>query len=285
VFDLDGTIVPGNPAQSIANAASSAGDFLYRFGCPANYNNGSYPSWGTNGNQQTWGEHNVQWIKATEYAGGPALPGEGNLLIFNNGGTNNNSISAYSTILEISPYISGMNGTTPIIGSTYVDPPAAGYNNNANNNSSLNGFGQANLSNQIVWRYQPQSPTEFNSQYMSGMDRLPNGNTFICSAQQGHFLEVTSSGALAWEYMNPIFDTKGIAYRYQHDENNFSGDFVVYRAHRTSVNHPALKNHIKQLPDGRILPVIMQQGDGYTLSGAAPCTNVPCNSGTSIGGF
>ena len=44
VIDHDGTFIAGNPDSSIALAASAAGDFLYRFGDPARYEQGDPPS-------------------------------------------------------------------------------------------------------------------------------------------------------------------------------------------------------------------------------------------------
>lgn len=42
IIDRGGTYLSGNPTASITKAASSSGDFLYRFGDPARYNQG-YP--------------------------------------------------------------------------------------------------------------------------------------------------------------------------------------------------------------------------------------------------
>ena len=58
VIDHGNTFIAGNPAASIALAASTNGDFLYRFGDPARYSQGSPPSitpnWtvSTTGNKQ-----------------------------------------------------------------------------------------------------------------------------------------------------------------------------------------------------------------------------------------
>ena len=43
IIDHDGTFVAGDPEESHRLAASEAGDFLYRFGNPANYGQGEYP--------------------------------------------------------------------------------------------------------------------------------------------------------------------------------------------------------------------------------------------------
>lgn len=48
-----------------------------------------------------------------------------------------------------------------------------------------------------VWSY---SATGFSSTNISGCERLPNGNTLICSGAQGRLFEVTPAGAVAWNY-------------------------------------------------------------------------------------
>ena len=59
--------------------------------------------------------------------------------------------------------------------------------------------------NEIVWKYQEQNLYYFFSPYISGAQRLPNGNTLICEGNFGRLFEVTSEGQLAWEYVNPHF--------------------------------------------------------------------------------
>jgi hypothetical protein len=83
VIDHGNTFLSNNPAGSIALAAGPAGDFLYRFGDAARYNQGSPPSiltnWtvSTTGHKQIGGAHHASWIT-------PGLPGAGHLLVFNN---------------------------------------------------------------------------------------------------------------------------------------------------------------------------------------------------------
>jgi hypothetical protein len=48
-----------------------------------------------------------------------------------------------------------------------------------------------------VWSY--TDPSLF-SNIMSSVQRLPNGNTLICSAQQGWIFEVTPAGQRIWEH-------------------------------------------------------------------------------------
>ncbi len=54
------------------------------------------------------------------------------------------------------------------------------------------------------WKYKDSIPTNFYSQIISGAERMPNGNTMICSGVQGLFFEVTPAGKTVWKYKNPI---------------------------------------------------------------------------------
>ena len=69
VIDHGNTFIPSDPQGSVAAAASPVGDFLYRFGDPARYNQGAPPSiledWtsSTTGNKQLGASHNIQWIR------------------------------------------------------------------------------------------------------------------------------------------------------------------------------------------------------------------------------
>lgn len=75
----------------------------------------------------------------------------------------------------------------------------------------------------VVWRYAHEDeewdfPVRrkflFNAPYISGAQRLPNGNTLICDGPNGRLFEVTRGGEIVWEFINP--DRKAIfrAYRY-----------------------------------------------------------------------
>ena len=58
---------------------------------------------------------------------------------------------------------------------------------------------------EIVWQYRDRSLFEFFSPYISGAQRLPNGNTLICEGCHGRIFEVTAGGEVVWEYVNPHF--------------------------------------------------------------------------------
>lgn len=57
----------------------------------------------------------------------------------------------------------------------------------------------------IVWEYSDNPPQNFFSPYISGAQRLPNGNTLITEGCFGRLFEVTSEGEVVWEYINPHF--------------------------------------------------------------------------------
>jgi hypothetical protein len=60
-------------------------------------------------------------------------------------------------------------------------------------------------SNEIVWQYVDPMPPAFFSPYMGSVQRLWNGNTFICESAFGRLFEVTTDGETVWEYVIPDF--------------------------------------------------------------------------------
>ncbi|MBW1667108.1 MAG: aryl-sulfate sulfotransferase [Deltaproteobacteria bacterium] len=68
------------------------------------------------------------------------------------------------------------------------------------------------------------------SSFISGAERLPNGNTLICAGANGRFFEVTPAKEIVWEYINP------------RDGQTFTGG-MVFRAHRYGPDFcPQFKN-------------------------------------------
>ena len=96
------------------------------------------------------------------------LPGEGDILVFDNGGQSGygGSMSAprytrsYSRVVEFDP-----------------------------------------VTLEIVWQYGEQSGEEyFFSQDISSAQRLPNGNTLITEGRNGRIFEVTAEKEIVWEF-------------------------------------------------------------------------------------
>lgn len=58
-----------------------------------------------------------------------------------------------------------------------------------------------------VWTYTDPVRWEFFSALQSSVQRLPNHNTLICEGLTGRIFEVTGSGEVVWEYVNPYAAT------------------------------------------------------------------------------
>src|SRR5262249_2956242 len=63
---------------------------------------------------------------------------------------------------------------------------------------------------QPVWSYTAPKKSDFYSFFISGAQRLPNGNTLICAGALGTFFEVTPEKEIVWKYKNPVKGGMGI---------------------------------------------------------------------------
>lgn len=99
------------------------------------------------------------------------LPGAGNVMIFDNGGS-----SGYGAPTSIAPNGSGVyaRATSRVV---EINP----------------------VTLERVWMY---SAPNFFSTNISGAQRLPNGNTLVTEGAPGRVFEVTAEGQIVWEYMN-----------------------------------------------------------------------------------
>ena len=114
---------------------------------------------------QIIGQHHAQFIPK-------GLPGAGNLLVFDNGGS-----SGYGEPSGIAPRGTGVY---------------------ARANSRVLEIDPVTLA--LVWSY--TAGAQFFSTNISGAQRLPNGNTLITEGAGGRVFEVTSDRQIVWEFMN-----------------------------------------------------------------------------------
>jgi len=158
-------------STSMTESASSSGG-RYGKGGDILYRWGNPAAYnrGTTSNQILYGPHDIGWIPA-------GLPGEGNFLIFNNG-----DATGISIVEEL---------TAP--------SDSAGFYSNPGTQA----YGPISAS----WSHSEPSNTLFNSLRLSSAQRLPNGNTLICSGFSGYFSEIDSLGNLVWAYRNPVSGT------------------------------------------------------------------------------
>ena len=258
VVDHGNTFLAGNPAASIALAASTNGDFLYRFGDPARYSQGNPPSiqqnWATSttGNKQIGGSSHAQWISA-------GLPGAGQFFVYNNGGDLFET-TPQSYLFQINGYLNASTNDT----GAYVNPPSAGYFNWAAPGHDTDKRTKS-MSRQITWMYYSMANQGMFSHLDSSVQRLPNGNTLICDSTEGHIFEVTATGDAVWEYINPVSDEGIITYK----RDSYPMRNALFRAYRFATNHPAFA--------GRTLT------PQSTITGESPSyISAPTISGTTI---
>ena len=141
--------------------------------------------------QTLFNQHDVQWIR-------PGLPGAGNILVFNNG---DRKKRMYSTVVEFDTGVNVDGSYSVADGAAYgpVDP---------------------------VWTYDPEPPERFYSFFISGAQRLPNGNTLIDQGAGAKLREITRDGEIVWEYA------------YQDD---IDAPHMLFRANRYPPDHPGIQ--------------------------------------------
>jgi len=160
IWVIDHSTTTEEASGHIGGNSGKGGDILYRWGNPQAYKAGIASD------QKFFAQHGTIWIEE-------GCPGEGNLLVFNNGNINR----PYSSVDEIVPPI------------------------DSSGNYIIN-LGEAYGPDEPIWSYNAENPTELYSGLLSNAQRLPNGNTLLCSAKQGLFLEITPDKNVAWEYKN-----------------------------------------------------------------------------------
>jgi len=182
----------------------------------------------------TEAERELGWIIGQHHAHiiPKALPGAGNLLVFDNGGWAGygepnpgspsgklNVLRDYSRVLEIDP-----------------------------------------ITLRIVWQYtpkeagfvQPLDAVRFYSPFISSAQRLPNGNTLITEGSDGRIIEVTADHQLVWEYISPYWGRGHLSLN------------LVYRAYRYPYSW------IPQLTPPVETPIIPLDKTIFRVPGAAP---------------
>ena len=59
------------------------------------------------------------------------------------------------------------------------------------------------VTEEIVWEYKADPPTDFFTLGRGSIQRLPNSNTLMAEADKGRAIEVTPQGDIVWEFINP----------------------------------------------------------------------------------
>ncbi len=179
-FAPENVLISSRESNFIAIVSHASGKIVWRMG-PDYRDTDALAKLG-----QIIGQHNPHIIPK-------GLNGAGNLLVFDNGGA---------------------------AGYGFANPEAPNGRNAVTRGSSrvveLNPVTFAK-----VWEYAIAGTEsyKFFSHYVSGAQRLPNGNTMITEGADGRIFEVTPGGQIVWDYVSPFFTQNG-------DVNR------VYRAYR-----------------------------------------------------
>lgn len=145
---------------------------------------------GDDSDRKLFSQHDVHWIE-------DGLPGAGNLMIFNNGYA---GAREYTTVVEF---------TAPMNADGSYEIGADGV------------YGPEEL----AWEYVPKEGEEFFSWFVSGAQRLPNGNTLVNHGAKARLREVTPEGDIVWEYLY---------------DDGADGPHMTFRAYRYPEDHPAV---------------------------------------------
>jgi len=165
---IDHSTTTAQAAGHHGGKSGKGGDLLYRYGNPRAYRAG------TKADRKLFHQHNVHWI-------GKGLPGAGHILLFNNGGDGPDR--NYSSVDELEL-------PTDSLGRYALQP------------------GKPCGPDRPLWSYTAPKKGDFFSSYISGAQRLANGNTLICSGANGTVFEVTPTKEIVWKYVNPVTEGK-----------------------------------------------------------------------------
>ncbi|MBD3299694.1 MAG: hypothetical protein GF341_13640 [candidate division Zixibacteria bacterium] len=227
VFDeiwvIDHSTTTAEAAGHTGGNAGMGGDILYRWGNPVTYDAGDSTD------RTLYGQHDARWVPS-------GFAGEGNILIFNNGRGRDDG--DYSTVDEIT--------TTVDVNGEYPQPPPGVSHGPAN----------------LTWIYGETPPTDWFATNISGQQRLPNGNTLICSGPDGRFFEVTPDSQVVWRYINPA-NRDGIVI-----QGNPPGTNRTFRCTRIPADYPGLAG--RDLTPGSAIEIYP-----ITISGTAHSPLVP----------
>ncbi len=155
------------------------------------------------------------------------LPGEGNIMLFDNGG--------------------------PLPDDLYADTQAHAWSRVVEFNP---------VSKEKVWEYSANiakiSPSQggylfFYSPYISNCQRLPNGNTYITEGAANRMFEVTPTGEIVWEYRNPYAFNPGAGYSSTYRSYAVPYDFIpqLQKPEEVSVTAPTQPTSFIMLPNDK----------------------------------
>jgi len=164
---IDHSTTTAEAATHSGGNSGKGGDFLYRWGNPQVYDQGTIDD------QQLFRQHDAHWISK-------GLPNEGDILVFNNGKDRPDGTS-YSSVDRIAPSIDTDGNYELNLDNTFAPTSPS-------------------------WSYSIYPDVDFFASFISGAQQLPNGNVLICEGPDGRIFEINSDFEIVWEYINPVKD-------------------------------------------------------------------------------
>lgn len=180
IFIIDHSTTTAEAATSSGGTYGQGGDFLYRWGNPQSYRQG------TEDNRLLYGQHSPHFIE-------DGLTDAGKIIVFNNG---NGRTPSFSEVFIIDPPTDapGVYSYTP---DTAYGPVTPNYTYT-----------------------DPDNAEDFFSNILSSAQRLPNGNTLICEGFNGRFIEIDTNEDIVWEYISPVHNLSGLILAQDDDPNS-----------------------------------------------------------------
>jgi hypothetical protein len=203
IWVLDHSTTTAEAAGHTGGRSSRGGDLLYRWGNPRAYRAG------TRAEQRLFSQHDAQWIP-------PGFPGTGHVLVFNNGSSARPGV-VHSSVDELVPAVDP-DGRYPRVAEAAYGP------------------------DQPLWSYSAPNTQDFFSAQISGVQRLPNGDTLICSGMDGALFEVTPEKEVVWKCVVPTHQAS------------------LFRAQRYGRGYAGLID--EDLRPGKTLAELLEAGDG-----------------------
>ena len=170
IWVIDHSTTTAEAATGSGGTYGKGGDFLYRWGNPQAYRQG------TEADRTLFGQHTPYFIP-------DGLPNEDKIILFNNGFQRTpefsqvDIISPPETSLGVFEYNTGTAYGPLAPDYTYSEPGA--------------------------------DPSDFYSVIVSNAQQLPNGNILVNEGNQGYFFELDTNDNKVWEYVNPINNSTG----------------------------------------------------------------------------
>lgn len=193
-FIIDHTTTTEEASSSEGGRYGKGGDFLYRWGNPLAYQSG------TMFEQRLFSQHDAHWVDA-------GLKDEGKIFVFNNG--INRPGGSISSVDLISPPILPDGTYEKVQGEAYGPLEAE-------------------------WVYGLEAEHEdITSARISGVDRLPNGNTIITVGSNGRIVELDDNIQLVWDYIVPLAGTEPI------EQGETTTQNSIFRSYKYAADYPA----------------------------------------------